>query len=199
MPPVPVQSTPTSPDSFERAGGKDTNTQTGGSKASPLTKHNSTVMPSPTLLKLGGESGSSSTSNVRLSDEAEQRKDELDGYLEAVHQKKRKRTNLPVPNETHVKCRGPVDKGDKWEHDLERLHGLAEEEVTMVIGIALKRLKEEKFPDFDADATRGISFYRRLAKPGWESMKETQEMIKKYLKECGEQICRGGVWRMIAN
>jgi hypothetical protein len=98
-----------------------------------------------------------------------------------------------------MKLRATTEEGNKWEHDLEEVHGLSEEEVAMVVGIVLKHLKEDKFPDFDPDATTGIRFYRALAKPGWHAMKENKKLLDKYPKESGEQICRGGVWRMITN
>ena len=203
-----VQSTPTSPDSFKRGDGQDTGTQTGGSKASPFSKHKPTPTTSPTSSKPDGEPESSSTSNTNLglasplSDEAEQRKHELDGYLEAeaaVPQKKKQRINLPVPNENHMKLRAIMEKGNKWEHDLKEVHGLSEEEVAMVVGIVLKHLNEDKFPDFDSTSTTGLSFYRALAKPGWHAMKENKKLLDKCPEESAEQICRGGVWRMIAN
>jgi hypothetical protein len=40
----------------------------------------------------------------------------------------------------------------------------------MVHGISMKHFMDDRFPDFDPDATRGIDFYRALAKPGWRSL-----------------------------
>lgn len=39
-------------------------------------------------------------------------------------------------------------KGNKWDNDLKEVHGLSKEEVAMVVGIVLKYLNKDKFPDF---------------------------------------------------
>jgi hypothetical protein len=96
-----------------------------------------------------------------------------------------------------MKLRAATEKGNNWEHALEGVHGLSEEEAAMVVGIVLKHLKEDKFPDFDPDATTGISFYCALAKPGWNAMTENQKLLEKDPQENGEQICRKGACRMI--
>ena len=127
-------------------------------------------------------SGYSSTSNTKIemgsllqgesADEAQEevakRKLEQDAHdvEEAAAKKKRRKKYLPVPNEIHMKIRAAADEEAKWEKDLEVVHGLAEEEVSMVMRIVMKHYNDSVFPKFDPSATRGVDFYRALAKPG---------------------------------
>ena len=75
------------------------------------------------------------------------RKHELDAYNAevAAPPKKKSRKKLPVPNENHMKVRANVEECDKWEHDLKAVHGLSDEEMTMVRGIATKCFKDARF------------------------------------------------------
>lgn len=132
--------------------------------------------------------------------EVEQRKHELDAYNDtkaASPPKKKNKTNLPVPTENHMKLRANVEAGDKWEHDLKEIHGLSDEEISMVNGIVMKHYKDARFPDYDPDATRGIDFYRALAKPGWRVMQKTQKLCDQYPRENAEQTRIKGVWYML--
>lgn len=84
-----------------------------------------------------------------------------------------------------------MDAGEKWEFDLERVHGLTDEEACMVVSIVTKHLNEDKLPP--ANGNRFIE----LAGEGWETLKEVDRLVKLY-PECLNQDKMDGVWVMFA-
>ena len=208
-----AQCTATSAASCDSVDGQDTSTHVGGSKEKPLPTPPTMPITSQPKWKPDGGSGYSSTSNTKIemgsllqgesADEAQEevakRKLERDAHdaEEAAAKKIQKKNSLPVPNEIHMKIRAAADEEAKWEKDLEVVHGLAEEEVSMVMRIVMKHYNDSVFPKFDPSATRGIDFYRALAKPGWDKMQKCKDMTVLYPREGAEQTCINGVWKMI--
>ena len=122
--------------------------------------------------------------------------------VEQVARKKKKKNNkiIPIPNENHMKVRACLDACNKWEKDLQVVHGLSNEEASMVLGIASKHYNNNAgrtFPAFDETATRGIDYYRSLAKPGWQHFKQLKQIMIQYPRECAEQTWINGTWKML--
>ena len=208
-----AQFTATSAASCDNVDGQDTSTRVGGPEGKPSSMPPWMPITSQPKWKPDGGPEYSSTLNTKIgmgsslqgdsADEAqkevEKQKLERDAHdaEEAPAKKKRKKKSLPVPNENHMKIRAVADEEAKWEKDLEEVHGLSEEEVSMVMRIVMKHYNDDAFPNFDPTATRGIDFYRALAKPGWDKMQKCKEMMVLYPREGAEQTCIHGVWKMI--
>jgi hypothetical protein len=78
-----------------------------------------------------------------------------------------------------MKLRVATDAGRKWERDLEEIHGLSDDEACMVVGLVLKHLPKDEFPNFDPKTERFLA----LAKPGWHLLKTSNEVVAKHPKE----------------
>ena len=143
--------------------------------------------------------GDELSSACEAQEEVERRKLEQDAHdAEEAAPPRKKKKSLPVRNEIHMKMRAVIDKESKWEKELEQVHGLAEEEVSMVMRIVTKHFNDDAFPNnFDPTATGGIDYYRALAKIGWQKMKECRAIMARYPREGSEQTCIHGVWKMI--
>lgn len=205
--------TATFPASCERVDGSDTSTHVGGPTGKPTLKPSSTQPKLQRTWKSDGASEFSSVSNTKngmhsslqeippFEEEVEKRKIERDAAAAedatARAKKKKKKNSVPIPNKNHMKVRAVVDAGSKWETDLKDVHGLSDEEVSMVTGIATKYYNADTFPAFDSEATRGIDFYRALAKPGWHHLKEVKNISLQFPRESGEQTCINGTWKML--
>jgi hypothetical protein len=49
-------------------------------------------------------------------------------------------------DKNHLKLRAAMDDGEKWEFDLERVHGLTDEEACICVSIVTKHLNDDKLP-----------------------------------------------------
>ena len=83
-----------------------------------------------------------------------------------------------VVTETHKMLLECVRNGNKWQEDLELVHGLTEAESCECFSIAGKYLHSPVFPE---GATNAKLF--RHAKTGWEHLKKVDELAKKYPQE----------------
>jgi hypothetical protein len=84
-----------------------------------------------------------------------------------------------------------MDAGEKWEFDLERVHGLSDEEACNCVAIVTKHLNGDKLPP--ANGNRFIE----LAQEGWKTLKEVDRLVKLY-PECLNQDKMDGEWVMFA-
>ena len=79
-------------------------------------------------------------------------------------------------------------QGDKWERDLERVHGFTEAEACECFSRAGKYLHCDEFPE---DAVNPKLFPH--AKEGWILLKEARRLAKKYPKELMELDSRAAI------
>ena len=107
----------------------------------------------------------------------------------APEKKKRKKTEKR-PTENHLKIRAAIDAGDKWELDLERVHGLTDEQACVCVSVVGQHLHEDEFPPAKGDRIV------ELAKEGWEHLREVDRLTKLY-PECGDQTNINGEWIML--
>jgi hypothetical protein len=112
--------------------------------------------------------------------------------LSVCAKKKRKTSSKKeiVPTENHFKIRAVCDDARKWELDLERVHGLTEEEACVCVSIVAKHLPKDEFPLTKGD--RLVDY----AREGWKHMKEGRRVRKLY-PECRNQTCIHGEWKML--
>lgn len=89
-----------------------------------------------------------------------------------------------------MEIRAVVDAGSQWELDLEKVHGLTDEEACVVVAIATKHLSRDEFPSLN-----GNTSYIKLAKKGWELLKEVNRVQNLHL-QCNNQAEVDGVWKM---
>jgi hypothetical protein len=109
----------------------------------------------------------------------------------AKKKSKKSKGELLLPTKNHLKLRHAMDAGEKWEFDLERVHGLTDEEACICVSIVTKHLNDDKLPP--SNATRFI----QLAKEGWKTLKEVDRLVKLY-PECLNQDKMEGEWVMFA-
>ena len=83
-----------------------------------------------------------------------------------------------VVTETHKMLLDCVRKGNKWQEDLELVHGLTEAESCECFSLAGKYLHSHVFPK-GATSTKLFSH----AKTGWEHLQKVDELAKKYPQE----------------
>ena len=158
------------------AAGSDTKGPAGGATAKRLFKHKTTQTTLPTTSKTSMESESSddsSTSGISISSKC-------------ARKKQKKRDNLPT--EGHLKIRAVVDAGSAWELDLERVHGLTNEEACIVMSKMAPYVNQDTFPE-NTSGDRFMDF----AKQGWEHMRKLKEIRKKY-PEWRYLTCVDGKW-----
>ena len=138
-------------------------------------------MTSQTNLKrnveLASSSDSSTSGRSTLSASAEEKK-----------KIRRKRPPLQ-PTAEHLQIRAVVDAGEKWELDLEQVHGLTDEEACVVVSIANKHLSQDEFPPSNGNR------FVELAHQGWKGLKELRQ-LKKLYPHFNNQAKVDGVWRM---
>jgi hypothetical protein len=95
-----------------------------------------------------------------------------------------------IPTENHLKIRSVADAGAKWEVNLQRVHGLTDEEACVGLSIVAKYLPKDEFPPPSGN------LFVELAKEGWQHSKQLDRLIKAY-PECGDQTNIDGVWIML--
>ena len=103
-------------------------------------------------------------------------------------QTKRKKLKK-IPTENHLMIRKVIDAGSKWELDLEKVHGLTDEEACIVVSKVARYGNEDTFPDTNGDR------FMELAKEGWKHCRELARLHKLY-PECTDQTCIDGEWVM---
>jgi hypothetical protein len=167
-------------DCFEEAG-CTTSTLAGGETAGPSTKHTLPPTSSQTNVKRAMEESYSTDSSTS---------DKSSSSLSATR-KQRKKIKKREPTINHLELRDAMDAGEKWEFDLERVHGLSDEEACICVSIVTKHLNEDKLPP--ANGNRFIE----LAGRGWKTLKEVDRLVKLY-PECLNQAKMEGGWVMFA-
>eukprot|EP00543_Licmophora_paradoxa_P003278 CAMPEP_0202443344 /NCGR_PEP_ID=MMETSP1360-20130828/2647_1 /ASSEMBLY_ACC=CAM_ASM_000848 /TAXON_ID=515479 /ORGANISM="Licmophora paradoxa, Strain CCMP2313" /LENGTH=175 /DNA_ID=CAMNT_0049059017 /DNA_START=163 /DNA_END=687 /DNA_ORIENTATION=- len=132
---------------------------------------------------------SSSQMNLKDSTELESSSDSNTSVTStsSVYAKKKRKKSKKKPTENHLKIRTAVDAGDKWEFDLEREHGLTDEQACVCVSIVGQNLQEDEFPPSKGDRIV------ELAKEGWEHLREVDRLTKLY-PECGDQTNIDGEW-----
>jgi hypothetical protein len=119
------------------------------------------------------ESASSSDLTVSISDASS-------SSVFAKKSKKSKGELLPTKN--HSTLRAAVDAGEKWEFDLERVHGLTDEAACICVSIVTKDLNDDTLP-----RSNGNRFFQ-LAEEGWKTVKEVDRLVQLLLSpECLHQ------------
>ena len=84
-----------------------------------------------------------------------------------------------------------IDAGSKWELDLEKVHGLTDEEACIVVSKVARYGNEDTFPDANGDR------FMELAKEGWKYSRELPvARLHKLYPECTDQTCINGEWVM---
>ena len=93
--------------------------------------------------------------------------------------KKRKlsRASSGLAEKHYLKIRSLIEAGDKWEYDLEQVHGLTYAQASLCISIAAEHFHSESFPPADGN------LFLELAREGWEHLKELDRLSKLY-QEC---------------
>lgn len=84
-----------------------------------------------------------------------------------------------------------MDAAGTWENDLERVHGLTDEEACICVSIVHKHLNHDKPPP----PQNGNSRFVLLAQEGWKLMKEVDRLVKLH-PECLNQGTMDGEWVM---
>jgi hypothetical protein len=77
------------------------------------------------------------------------------------------------------------------EFDLERVHGLTDEEACICVSIVTKHLNDDELPP-----SSGNRFIQR-SQEGWKTLKEVDRLVKLY-PECLNQAKMEGEWVMFA-
>jgi hypothetical protein len=88
--------------------------------------------------------------------------------------KQRKKRKKREPTKNHLTVRATIEAGEKWELDLERVHGLTDEEACICVSIACRHLNDEKLPPSNG------SRFSELAVEGWKTMRELDRLMKLY-------------------
>jgi hypothetical protein len=180
-------STNSSREDFDDEAGRNTSTRTLVGDATERPPPMQTMKPSTaqTRLKRSMESVSSSDSSSSVTST-------LSAFGEPTTKKKKTKRPPLEPTEKHLKIRAAVDTGAKWELDLEKVHGLTDEEACVVVSIATQNLSLEKFPP----SLKGYNQdFVMLAREGWKHLKEINRLSELY-PECGNQARVDGVWKM---
>jgi hypothetical protein len=177
-------STEFSHESWANEAGRDTKSLVGEatSKRPFKLKLTPTILPTSSKRSMESESsGDSSTSDISSSSKS------------AKKQRQSKHNNsgaAKVPTEHHLKIRAVVDAGSSWELDLERVHGLTDEDACVVVSKMARYVNQAVFPDPNGDR------FMEFAKEGWKHMRELKR-IKKLYPECRDQTCIDGQWFML--
>lgn len=153
---------------------------------SSMRKMTPTTLPhsSKRNLEMGSLSDSTS-SDTSSSTECASKKDQNNQDKTQAKRKKIKK----IPTENHLKIRKVIDAGSKWELDLEKVHGLTDEEACIVVSKVARYGNEDTFPDPNGDK------FLKLAKEGWKHSRELSRLHKLY-PECTDQTCIDGEWVM---
>lgn len=108
--------------------------------------------------------------------------------VQKVQTKKKKKSF--VPTENHMKLRRVEEAGEKWESELESIHGFTDGECCIIMGIIATHSngKTEVFPAANGDR------YLQHAKEGWEIQKEFNRLIKLYPECLADQRRVNGEW-----
>jgi hypothetical protein len=158
--------------------GRDTSALVGDQPAKRFMKSGSKAMPSQQSLKhtmeLASSSGSSSS--------------DTSSSFKSAKRKRSKREKIPTKN--HLVLRSAIEAGGNWELDLERVHGLTDEEACVRVSILAKHCQKDVFPP-----SKGNRFVE-LAREGWKHWKEADRLMKLY-PECGNQTKIDGIWIML--
>jgi hypothetical protein len=105
--------------------------------------------------------------------------------------KTKKQRKEKKPTDNHLKIRAVEDAGSKWELDLERVHGLTDEQACVVVSLmAARPLQNDKFPPSDDP----LMIH---AKEGWKYMKEAKRLAGLYPECLGDQCFMNGEWVML--
>jgi len=170
----------TSDNSSVLEAGPDTKSRAGGASAERVSKPKPTQTPLPTTSKrlLESESSDDSTTSAIATSSK-------------CGRKKQKEAEK-LPTENHLKIRAVVDAGSAWELDLERVHGLTDEEACIVMSIVARYTNEGTFPT----PKDGDSRFMEFARQGWKYMQDLKALQKEY-PECDDQTCIDGQWKML--
>ena len=85
-----------------------------------------------------------------------------------------------------------MDAGSAWELDLERVHGLTDEEACIVMSMVARYTNEGTFPT----PKDGDDRFMEFARQGWKYMQDLKALQKGY-PECDDQTCIDGQWKML--
>ena len=97
---------------------------------------------------------------------------------------------MKEPTENHLKVRAASDAAAKWELDLERVHGLADEQACVVVSLMAPYMKKGEFPTSD----NPLMLH---AKEGWAHMMEVQRLAELYPECLEDQTFMNGEWVML--
>jgi hypothetical protein len=175
-------STSSSGEGFVDDDGRNTSTRAGHASTKGVGQPTPTPTSSRLNLKRGRELASSSGSYTS----------DTSSSLSCAEKKRVKRTKREkIPTENHLKIRGAIDAGGKWEDDLESVHGLTDAEACVCVSIMAKHLRKDAFPP-----PREGNRFEELAREGWVLLKEVRRLNEKY-PDCGDQTKIAGVLKML--
>jgi hypothetical protein len=175
-------STSSSKGDYADEAGRNTSTLAGDATAKRSCDH--TKMPTSSQISLKHSTELESSSDLSTSDTSS-----LLGCVKRPQKKKRTKAKK-IPTENHLEIRRTSDAGSKWELDLERVHGLTDEQACVCVSIAAQHLQNDIFPPPNGDRLV------ELAREGWKHLREVDRLIKLY-PECGDQTNIDGEWIMI--
>jgi hypothetical protein len=132
-------------------------------------------------------SQTSSKRNMELASLSDSNSSGTSSFSKSAKHKKSKREKIPTKN--HLLLRAAIDAGENWELDLERVHGLTDEEACACVSILAKHCQKDVFPP------EGSRFVK-LAREGWKHWKEAKR-VRKLCPGCGDQTKIDGVWIML--
>lgn len=168
----------------EHEAGRGTSTIAGDATTNRSGQQRSTPTLSQMRSKRGMESVYSSDSSTSVTSSSSK----------SANKKKKKKKKLKTnkaPTENHLKLRAAVDAVDEWEADLEKKHGLSEEDACVCVSKIAPYVKKSTFPS----PTNGDRLME-LAKEGWKLMNELHRLIELH-PECGDQTKINGEWIML--
>ena len=170
--------TGTSDKSSDSEAGPDTKNRAGEASGKPFWKPRPPQTHLPPTSKRTLESESSDTSSGSA----------ISTSSKCAKKKRKKAEKQPTKN--HLKIRAVVDAGRAWELDLERVHGLTDEEACIVVSKVTRYSSQNTFPDPRTDR------FMKLAHQGWKLFREAQALQDKY-PECLDQTSIDGEWKML--
>ena len=155
--------------------GQGTSTRVGDASA----KQSSSQTLKRTKSKLGMELEFSAASNISVTSSSSKCVD-----------KKKKKRKCKEPTANQLKLRAVADAGNKWELDLQNVHGLTNERAMCVMFLMDAYLNNDTFPP-----TNG-NYLMEHAEEGWKIIKESNRIMKLYPDSLNQEKINGE-WKLL--
>ena len=150
-------------------GGRNTSSLVGDETGCQSTKHTPPPISSQIKPKRNMESASLSDSSISATSSSSR----------CAKKSKTSNGRLQVPTENHLKLRKAIDAGERWEFDLEQVHGLTDEEACVCALIVTKHLHDESFPPWNGN---------QLTKPVQEGQKTLKPQLVSWFEDFLQKV-----------